>query len=149
VTFRVEHEETQVAEVDGEDLRAFRESQHWDIPEMAKQLRRVAGEIGVDIAVLPGLLKMIPKWEKGEHTPRTRYVLLYRRLGYDTPNGTAAEIAALRTRYEQLPGEDQIRALATENQGNPEAAIAALRQVAAAYTALADALTAENGDGHG
>jgi hypothetical protein len=62
---------------DGE-LRDWRRSRGWDVPELARQLRRAAGE---PIAAHYGLVRMIRGWERGDHRLSERYELLYRRLG--------------------------------------------------------------------
>lgn len=70
-------------------MRSWRESRHWDVSDMARQLRKAAREAGVDVAALSGLVKMIPRWERGEVAPRERYRLLYERLGYIPPGGVS------------------------------------------------------------
>lgn len=60
--------------INGETLRAWRRSQGWDVPEMARQLRRVAQG---PIADHDGLIRMIRDWERGRHKLTERYQLLY------------------------------------------------------------------------
>src|SRR6266699_6968317 len=67
--------------MDGGTLRAWRRSRGWDVPEVARQLRRAAREAGVDIAAPSGLTRMIYAWERGDHELSERYELLYRALG--------------------------------------------------------------------
>ena len=67
--------------IDGGTLRAWRRSRGWDVPEVARQLRRAARDAGVDIAASSGLIRMIYAWERGDHALSERYELLYRALG--------------------------------------------------------------------
>jgi transcriptional regulator with XRE-family HTH domain len=68
--------------LDGEMLRAWRRSRGWDVPELARQLRRAAREGGnVTVAAPAGLIRMIYAWERGDHDLSERYELLYRALG--------------------------------------------------------------------
>jgi hypothetical protein len=85
----------------GGTLREWRRSRGWDVPEMARQLRRAADE---PIAAHDGLLRMIRAWERGNHDLSERYELLYRRLGFGTaasgdpaarPDAAVAESAGL------------------------------------------------------
>src|SRR5689334_15948482 len=62
----------------GGELREWRRSRGWDVPELARRLRRAADE---PIAAHDGLVRMIRSWERGDHRPSERYELLYRRLG--------------------------------------------------------------------
>ena len=60
---------------DGEALRAQRRSRGWDVPEMARRLRRAAGD-----DPLPehgDLVRMIRRWERGTYRLSERYELLY------------------------------------------------------------------------
>ena len=52
------------------------------MPELARQLRRAAGEAGVQIAAHDGLIRMIYAWERGDHEISERYELLHRALGF-------------------------------------------------------------------
>jgi len=61
----------------GETLRRWREGKGWDVPRMARELRRAARDSGEDVAAHHGLVKMIPQWERGGRAPRERYRLLY------------------------------------------------------------------------
>jgi hypothetical protein len=45
--------------IDGAALRAWRRSRSWDVPEMARQLRRAARDTGQTVAARSGLLRMI------------------------------------------------------------------------------------------
>jgi tetratricopeptide (TPR) repeat protein len=82
--------------LDGEMLRAWRRSRGWDVPELARQLRRAAREATVSIAAPAGLIRMIYAWERGDHDLSERYELLYRALGLgareqpERPSGAAA-----------------------------------------------------------
>ena len=67
--------------LDGEMLRTWRRSRGWDVPELARQLRRAAREADVTIAAPAGLIRMIYAWERGDHDLSERYELLYRALG--------------------------------------------------------------------
>ena len=62
----------------GSELREWRRTRGWDVPELARRLRRAADE---PIAAHEGLVRMIRAWERGDHHPSERYELLYRRLG--------------------------------------------------------------------
>ena len=67
---------------DGVTLLAWRRSRRWDVPELARQLRRASGKAGVQIAAHDGLIRMIYAWERGDHEISERYELLYRALGF-------------------------------------------------------------------
>ena len=62
----------------GSELREWRRTRGWDVPELARRLRRAADE---PVAAHEGLVRMIRAWERGDHHPSERYELLYRRLG--------------------------------------------------------------------
>ena len=72
----------------GGELRGWRRSRGWDVPELARRLRRAADE---PIAAHEGLVRMIRAWERGDHRPSERYELLYRRLGLPPGNENGAE----------------------------------------------------------
>jgi transcriptional regulator with XRE-family HTH domain len=60
---------------DGDALRSQRRSHGWDVPEMARRLRRAAGH-----DPLPehgDLVRMIRRWERGTYRLSERYELLY------------------------------------------------------------------------
>lgn len=60
---------------DGDVLRAQRRSRGWDVPDMARRLRRAAGD-----DPLPehgDLVRMIRRWERGTYRLSERYELLY------------------------------------------------------------------------
>ena len=110
-----------LTDVTGEKLRLWREAKGWDVPRMARELRKVARDSGEDVAAHHGLVKMIPQWERGGRVPRERYRLLYLKIFADTLGdlsrgmafGTDAmlRLAEVRSRAAGLPGPDDIRAL--------------------------------------
>lgn len=71
----------------GGELREWRRSRGWDVPELARRLRRAADD---PVAAHEGLVRMIRAWERGDHRLSERYELLYRRLGLpaEKENGT-------------------------------------------------------------
>jgi hypothetical protein len=108
-------------DVTGEALRRWRESQGWDVPRMAREIRKAARASGEDVAAHHGLVKMIPQWERGVRAPRERYRLLYLRIfqgaiaelsrGMELGVDVALQVAEVRTRAALLPGAAEIRAL--------------------------------------
>ena len=106
-----------LTDVTGETLRRWREAKGWDVPRMARELRKVAKDSGEDVAAHHGLVKMIPQWERGGRVPRERYRLLYLKIFADTlgdlSRGMDAllRLAEVRSRAARLPGPDEIRAL--------------------------------------
>ena len=66
-----------MTEVTSQALRQWREAKGWDVPRMARELRKAARDTGEDVAAHHGLVKMIPQWERGARVPRERYRLLY------------------------------------------------------------------------
>src|ERR1700677_823222 len=75
--------------VDGETLRAWRRSRGWDPPKMAQELRRAAGD--EPMPAHDSLIRMIRRWERGDHLISERYELLYRAM-LSTP-GTPEDAA--------------------------------------------------------
>jgi hypothetical protein len=118
-----------LSDVTGEALRRWRESQGWDVPRMAREIRKAARDTGEDVAAHHGLVKMIPQWERGSRVPRERYRLLYRKifqgdigelsramgLGVDF----ALQIAEVRARAARLPGAGEVRALEADALAKP------------------------------
>jgi hypothetical protein len=110
-----------VIDVTSEALRQWREAQGWDVPRMARELRKAARDTGEDVAAHHGLVKMIPQWERGSRAPRERYRLLYLKIFEDMAVGMspglaagtelALRLAAVRARAASLPGPGQVRAL--------------------------------------
>ena len=80
--------------IGGGTLREWRRSRGWDVPEMARQLRRAAREAGVPAATHTGLIRMIYAWERGDHKLTERYRLLY-----------AAALGIDPDRVAHMPGE--------------------------------------------
>lgn len=95
-------------------LRALRVSRHWDLDRMARELHKAADE---PVAAHHALVRMIRSWEDGEHAPRERYLLLYRRVfpGEWPVNGPAPDFppdpAAVLERARQVPGHAELAAL--------------------------------------
>jgi len=110
-----------LTDVTSETLRQWRQSRGWDVPRMARELRKAARNSGEDVAAHHGLVKMIPQWERGNRAPRERYRLLYLKVFEDALGGSshgvalgvdiATRLAEVRSRAVSLPGPDQIRAL--------------------------------------
>ena len=110
-----------MTDVTSQTLRRWRESKGWDVPRMARELRKAARDTGEDVAAHHGLVKMIPQWERGNRVPRERYRLLYLKVFEDIAGGLspgvaagaefALRLAAVRARAASLPGPDQIGAL--------------------------------------
>jgi hypothetical protein len=132
-----------MTDVTSQTLRLWRESKGWDVPRMARELRKAARDTGEDVAAHHGLVKMIPQWERGNRVPRERYRLLYLKVFADIAGamspglaiGTelAMRLAAVRSRAASLPGPDQIRELEAAALAKPRKAMtsAEIRALAA------------------
>ena len=159
-----------MTDVTSETLRQWREAQGWDVPRMARELRRAARDTGEDVAAHHGLVKMIPQWERGARAPRERYRLLYLKLFADIAGGlspglavgaeVALRLAAVRARAASLPGPDQVRALEAAALAKPRRtmtpaeiralaaeSIASLQEVAGKLAELSALLDDEAGEG--
>ena len=133
-----------MTDVTGENLRQWRESQGWDVPRMARELRRAARDSGEDVAAHHGLVRMIPQWERGNRVPRERYRLLYRQIFgdglVDLSQGMALgpdvvlRLAEVRSRAARLPDAGEIRALEAAALAKPRKTMtpAEIRALAAA-----------------
>jgi transcriptional regulator with XRE-family HTH domain len=133
-----------LTDVTGESLQQWRESQGWDVPRMARELRKAAKGSGEDVAAHHGLVKMIPQWERGNRVPRERYRLLYRQIfgagPGDLSRGMALGVdvvlglAEVRARAARLPGPDEIKALEAAALAKPREGMtsAEIRALAAA-----------------
>ena len=159
-----------VTDVTSQTLRRWRESKGWDVPRMARELRKAARDTGEDVAAHHGLVKMIPQWERGARAPRERYRLLYLKVFADIAGGLspglasgtewALRLAAVRARAASLPGPEQIRALEAAALAKPRMtmtpaeiralaaeSIASLHEVAGQLAELAALLDDEAGEG--
>jgi hypothetical protein len=159
-----------MTDVTSQRLRLWRESKGWDVPRMARELRKAARDTGEDVAAHHGLVKMIPQWERGDRVPRERYRLLYLKVFTDIAGGLspgmasvtefAMRLAMVRDRASSLPGPDQIRALEAAALAKPrqtmtpaeiralaEESIASLHEVAGKLAELTALLDKEAGEG--
>jgi transcriptional regulator with XRE-family HTH domain len=124
-----------VNDVTGEALRRWRESQGWDVPRMAREIRKAAKDCGEDVAAHHGLVKMIPQWERGNRAPRERYRLLYLRIfqgdlgvlsrGMGLAVDVALQIAEVRARAALLPGAGEIKAIEASALAKPRSIMTA------------------------
>jgi transcriptional regulator with XRE-family HTH domain len=146
-----------LTDVTNETLRLWRESKGWDVPRMARELRKAARDTGEDIAAHHGLVKMIPQWERGNRAPRERYRLLYLKIFQDTLGDlshgmrfgvdSVLQLAEVRSRAAGLPGPGEIRALEAVALAKPNKTLtpAEIRALAAEAIAhlheVADKLT--------
>src|SRR5215831_1481638 len=122
-----------LTDVTSETLRQWRQSQGWDVPRMARELRKAARDSGEDVAAHHGLVKMIPQWERGNRAPRERYQLLYLKIFKDIATDMvpgmasgvdlAMRLAEVRSRAASLPGPGQIRALEAAALTRPRASL--------------------------
>ena len=131
-----------MTDVTSETLRRWRQAQGWDVPRMARELRKAARDCGEEVAAHHGLVKMIPQWERGARAPRERYRLLYLKIFTDMlgglPHGMDAvdlptRLAEVRSRAATLPSSGEIRALEAAALARPGAAMtpAEIRALAA------------------
>jgi transcriptional regulator with XRE-family HTH domain len=118
-----------LTDVTSETLRRWRESQGWDVPRMARELRKAAKVSGEDVAAHHGLVKMISQWERGNRVPRERYRLLYLKIfkdslgdlshGMGLATDFAIRLAEVRSRAASLPDSGEIRALEASALARP------------------------------
>ena len=124
-----------MTDVTGEALRRWRESRGWDVPRMAREIRKAARESGEDVAAHHGLVKMISQCERGNRAPRERYRLLYLRIfqgdlgEFSQLMGlgvvAARQIAEIRARAARLPGAGEIGALEAGALAKPRSTMTA------------------------
>ena len=50
-----------MTDMTSQTLRQWREAKGWDVPRMARELRKAARDTGEDVAAHHGLVKMIPQ----------------------------------------------------------------------------------------
>jgi len=135
-----------VSDVTSQTLRQWRESKGWDVPRMARELRKAARDTGEDVAAHHGLVKMIPQWERGNRVPRERYRLLYLKVFEDIAGGLSPGVAAgteialrlaeVRARAASLPGPGQIRALEAAALAKPRKNMSPAALTAESITSL-------------
>ena len=136
-----------MTDVTSQTLRQWRESKGWDVPRMARELRKAARDSGEDVAAHHGLVKMIPQWERGVRAPRERYRLLYLKVFTDAlgglPHGMdavdlATRLVEVSSRAASLPGPGQIRVLEAAALAKPRKAMAPAEIRAVAEEAIAN-----------
>ena len=137
-----------MTDVTSQTLRQWRESQGWDVPRMALELRKAARDTGEDVAAHHGLVKMIPQWERGNRAPRERYRLLYLKIFQDALGGLsqgmalstdfALRLAEVRSRAVSLPGPGEIRALEAAALAKPKKTLTPAEIRALAAEAITD-----------
>ena len=159
-----------MTDVTSETLRRWREAKGWDVPRMARELRKAARDSGEDVAAHHGLVKMIPQWERGGRAPRERYRLLYLQIfagalgdlsqGMALATDLALRLAEVRSRAVRLPNPYEINALEAAALARPRTtmtpaeiralaaeSIASLHAVAGKLTELSALLDDEAGEG--
>jgi hypothetical protein len=72
-----------LTDVTSETLRQWRQSQGWDVPRMARELRQAARDSGEDVAAHHGLGTDDPAVGTRGPRPRERYRLLYLKVFTD------------------------------------------------------------------
>ena len=122
-----------MTDVTGETLRRWRVGKGWDVPRMARELRKAARDSGEDVAAHHGLVKMIPQWERGGRVPRERYRLLYVKVFADTLGDLsqgmalgadlALRLAEVRARAARLPEPGEVKALESAALAKPREAM--------------------------
>ena len=136
-----------LTDVTSETLRRWRQAKGWDVPRMARELRKAARDSGEDVAAHHGLVKMIPQWERGNRAPRERYRLLYLKVFEDLGGlshgmalgaDVAQRLAEVRSRAASLPGPGQVRRLETAALARPRAAMTPAQIRALAEETIAD-----------
>jgi tetratricopeptide (TPR) repeat protein len=126
--------------IDGKTLREWRRDRGWDVPQLARQLRRAATE---PVAAHDGLVRMIRSWERGAHALSERYELLYRALGFgegtherEQADGSekppAGTYATLGTGASALAETDTVEVCCRTPDGRIVFVAVPLRQLAAA-----------------
>jgi hypothetical protein len=89
---------------DASQLRLLRQDRGWDVPEMARRLRRAAD--GQALPSQAGLARMIRRWEAGGVGISERYQLLYRHaLGLTPGDAHTASTTARAREPSQAPAE--------------------------------------------
>ena len=134
-----------MSDVTSETLRLWRESKGWDVPRMARELRKVARDSGEDVAAHHGLVKMIPQWERGGRAPRERYRLLYLKIFEDAGLSRGLgfgmdfvlRLAEVRSRAARLPGPGEITVLEAGALAKPGKTMTAAEIRALAAEAIA------------
>ena len=135
-----------MTDVTSETLRRWRQSKGWDVPRMARELRKAARDSGEDVAAHHGLVKMIPQWERGDRAPRERYRLLYLKIFTDMlgdlPHGMdavdlATRLVEVHSRAASLPRPGEIRRLEAAALARPRATLTSAEIRALAEEAIA------------
>jgi hypothetical protein len=143
--------------VTGETLRRWRMSRHWDVMQMAKELRAAAGGAGTSLPATAVLAGEIRRWEAGV-VPRWPIRWLYLRT-FAPERLTAAHgdlLGEAREQMARLPTAAELDTLAEQARISPsrtmtddqlrqarDAAADALEDAAARFRELAQAIRQE------
>src|SRR6185437_13778407 len=124
-----------LTDVTGETLRRWREAKGWDVPRMARELRKAARDSGEDVAAHHGLVKIFAD------------TLSDLSQGMLLGTNAVLRLAEVRSRAAHLPGPDEIKALEEAALAEPRKTMspAEIRSLAAEAIAylheVADKLT--------
>ncbi len=88
--------------IDGQALRAWRRSQDWDVPALARRLRQAAD--GEALPAHDSLVRMVRGWESGRHRMSERYELLCRKAGFRPPQAASRPARSAPTLAEPARG---------------------------------------------
>jgi len=89
-------------------LRVQRQARGWNVPEMARRLRRAARSSGDVVPDNTALCTYVRRWERGQVGPSERYMLHYCKAFGITPAefGRGAQPAQVAPSVGRLPGEE-------------------------------------------
>jgi tetratricopeptide (TPR) repeat protein len=119
--------------IDGGTLRQWRRAREWDVPRLARELRKAAG--GDSMPAHDSLITMIWRWEReGMNTGRARserYELLYRKLGFAEDDPAADAPPELAGTIDGDPIARDLEGVRVPGDGDEIAALELARRAAA------------------